>query len=332
MNVIILKKDDICKIFSMKDAIKACRDALKIYSEGGSSIPLRTNIDIAGKGGQSLYMPGYAEGANALGIKIVSVYPNNVKRGLTAVPSTMVLLDEETGMVNSIIDGTYLTQIRTGAVSGAATDILARKDSAVLALIGTGGQAESQLDAVLSVRDIKEVRIHSKNIEHARKFADKMREKYKYKPSIEITAVLSSGEAVTGADIITTVTTSMQPTFDGRLIKKGAHINGVGSYTPAMQELDEWTLLNADKVYVDTRDGVLNESGDFIIPMKEGKFTKDIVTGELGEVILGKVPSRENEDEVTLFKTVGSSILDIVTSRRIYEKALASRIGKVVEI
>ncbi len=331
MNVIILKKDDICKIFSMKEAIKACKDALRIYSEGGSSIPLRTNLDIAGKGGQSLYMPGYAQEANALGIKIVSVYPNNVKRGLTAVPSTMVLLDEETGMMNSIMDGTYLTQIRTGAVSGAATDILARKDSSVFALIGTGGQAESQLDAVLSVRDIQEVRIHSKNVEHAKKFADRMKEKLKFKPSIKIAAVLSSKEAIDGADIITTVTTSMQPTFDGKLVKKGAHINGVGSYTPVMQELDEWTLFNADKVYVDTRDGVLNESGDFIIPMKEGKFTRDIVTGELGEVILGKVPSREKYDEVTLFKTVGSSVLDIVTSRRIYEKAMACGIGQVIE-
>lgn len=331
MKVVVLKEEDIKKVFTMKDAIQADKDALAIYSKGGSVIPLRSNIDVPKEAGQCLYMTGYAAEANALGVKIVSVYPNNIEKGLTSVPATMVLVNEDTGEVNSIMDGTYLTRIRTGAVSGAATDILSRKDSKIFALFGTGGQAETQLEAVLTVRNIEEVRVFDMSKERAQDFADRMSKNFKGKFNAKFIVAKTSDEAIDNVDIITSVTTTKKPTFNGRLVKKGAHINGVGSYMPHMHEIDEYILLNADKVYVDTRDGVLNESGDFIIPINEKKCTAEIVTGELGEVILGKVPSRENEDEITFFKTVGSGVLDIVTARRIYEKAVESGVGQIIE-
>lgn len=331
MKILVLNEHDMEKVFTMEDAIQADKDALEFYSRGETCIPLRTNLDVPEHNGQSLYMPGYVGGANALGVKIISVYPDNINKGLPSVPALMVLVDNETGEVCAAMDGTYLTKVRTGALSGAATDILARKDSKIYALVGTGGQAEAQLEAVLTVRDIEEVRVYSRTRDRLEEFVKNMSEKFSDKFNVRIVAANSADEAVNGADIITCVTTSKKPVFDGKLVKKGTHINGVGSYTPDMQELDEYIVLNSDKIYVDTMDGVINESGDFIIPMEENKFSKEDITGELGEVIIGKVAGRESEDEITLFKSVGSGVFDLVTARRIYEKALEKGIGQIIE-
>lgn len=331
MDILVLKSNDMKNVFSMKDAIQADKDALKLYSAGLSDVPLRVNLNIPEHEGQSLYMPGYAGGANALGVKIVSVYPKNIEKGLTSVPATMVLVNSGTGEVSSIMDGTYLTRIRTGAVSGAATDILARKDSKVFALFGTGGQAESQLEAVLTIRPIQLVKVYDISNERAKNFADRMQKEFGAKFNVKIIAADSSDEAIENADIITSVTTSRKPTFNGRLLKKGVHINGVGAYTPVMQEIDEYIITNAEKVYVDTRDGALNESGNFIIPINKGIYSKERVHGELGEVILGKVSGRENDEETTVFITTGSGVLDVVTAQRIYENALKQGMGEVIK-
>jgi len=331
MKITILNESDMRNVFTMSDAIKADKDALELYSLGKSVVPLRINIDVPEYSGQSLYMAGYAPDAGALGVKIVSVYPKNIEKGLTSVPATMVLVNQETGEVCAMLDGTYLTRIRTGAVSGAATDILARKNSRSFALFGTGGQAATQLEAVLTARPaIEEVRVFDISTERADDFAEKMTALFAGKFAARIHSAATSDEAVSGADIITTVTTSKKAVFDGTLVKKGAHLNCVGSYTPEMQELDERVLCRADIVTVDTRDGVFNESGDFIIPKQKGIFCYDKVA-ELGEVIMGRTPGRGSDDQITIFETVGSGVLDVVTAQRIYEKASSAGIGKIVE-
>ncbi len=332
MKIVVLNEADMRRVFTMKDAVQADKDALKLYSEGKSNIPLRANLDVPEYEGQSLYMYGYAAPAHALGVKIVSVYPKNIEKGLTSVPATMVLVNSETGEVCSIMDGTFLTRIRTGAVSGAATDELARKDSKVFALFGTGGQAETQLEAVLTVRPIELVKVFDISMERAEAFAQRMTEQFGKKFGVKIIAAASSEEAVEDADIITTVTTAKKAVFDGKLVKRGAHINGVGSYTPDMAEIDEYLVINADKVYVDTRDGAVNESGDLIQPIKKGVFSADRITGELGEVISGKVPGRVSDSEITFFETTGSAVLDIVTAQRIYECAVSQGIGGIIEM
>lgn len=332
MKIVVLNEIDMRKVFTMKEAVQADKDALELYSKGESNIPLRANLDVSEYEGQSLYMYGYAAPAHALGVKIVSVYPKNIEKGLTSVPATMVLVNCETGEVCAMMDGTFLTRIRTGAVSGAATDVLARRDSKVFALFGTGGQAETQLEAVLSVRPIELVKVYDLSRERAQTFADKMNTLFGEKYSVKIVAVETSDEAVKDADIITTVTTAKRAVFNGRLVKKGAHINGVGSYTPEMSEVDEYIVTTVGKVYVDTRDGALNESGDLIQPIQKGTFSADRVTGELGEVIFGKVPGRESDDEITFFETTGSAVLDIVTAQRIYECAVAQGIGSTIEL
>lgn len=331
MKIVVLNKEDMKSVFTMKDAIQADKDALKLYSLGKSQVPLRVNLDVPEYEGQSLYMPGYVPDANALGVKIVSVYPKNIEKGLTSVPASMVLVNNKTGEVCSLMDGTYLTRIRTGAVSGAATDVLAREDSKVFALFGTGGQAETQLESILTVRPIKTVKVFDVSAERAESFVARMTEAFGEKFGAKIVVAKSSAEAIEDADIITCVTTTKKPVFDGRLVKKGCHINGVGSYTPDMHEIDEYTITHADKVYVDTRDGVLKESGDLIIPIKNGTFSADRVTGELGEVIAGKAPGRANSEEITVFKTTGSAVLDVVTAQRIYENALKKGMGSIIE-
>ena len=329
MKVNVLTQNDMKNVYTMKDAVGASKDALTLYSEGKSDIPLRVNLDVKEFEGQSLYMPGYAGDADALGVKIVSVYPKNIEKGLTSVPSTMVLIDPETGQVCSIMDGTHLTRVRTGAVAGAGTDVLARKDSKIFALFGTGGQAESQLEAVLTVRNIELVKVFDLNPEWAADFAKRMTEAFGEKFGVKIVVAASSEEAIEDADIITCVTTSSEPLFDGKLVKKGCHINGVGSFMPSMQEVDEYTALNS-RVIVDTLDGALNESGDLIVPIQKGTLDASTIF-ELGHVMTGKALGRQSDDEVTFFKTTGSGVLDVVTARRIYENALAKNMGQVLE-
>lgn len=331
MKIVVLNETDMRRVFSMKDAVQADKDALRLYSEGKSCIPLRANLNVPEYEGQSLYMYGYAAPAHALGVKIVSVYPKNIEKGLNSVPATMVLVNSETGEVCSLMDGTFLTRIRTGAVAGAATDELARKDSSIFALFGTGGQAEMQLEAVLTVRPVKLVKVYDISQTRAQEFAQRMSEQFGKKFSVQVIAVKTPAEALKDADIVTAVTTAKCAVFDGQLVKKGAHVNGVGSYTPDMAEIDEYIVTNADKVFVDTRDGAINESGDLIQPIQKGVFSADRVS-ELGEMLAGKVPGRVSDDELTFFETTGSAVLDIVTAQRIYECAVAQGIGSVIEL
>lgn len=311
----------------MKEAIESAKEALKSYSNKNADIPLRTSLDILKNKGKILFMPGYVKESDSLGIKLISIYPENLNYNLPSITSTMLLINEKTGELCSIIDGTYLTQLRTGAVAGAATDILSKKDSKIFALIGCGEQAECQLEAILNIRNIKIVKVFDISKEKREIFVEKMKDLFSKKYSVEIESVNSSEEAVKNADIITLVTTSKIPVFDGKYIKNGAHINGMGSYTPEMQEIDGY-ILKKSKVYVDTKNGVFHESGDLIIPISKNLYSLNEVMGELGEVILSEINGRENVEEITLFKSVGSSVLDIVTAKNIYEKCMKNNIGE----
>lgn len=329
--MLILTKEDIKKVFSMTDAIQASQEALCIYSEGKCVVPLRTSIDIPKQQGQSLFMPAYIEELNVTGIKIVSIYPMNIDLHKPSVSAQMILLDGKTGEPCAMMDGTYLTQLRTGALQGVATNTLARQDAKIAVLIGTGGQAGAQLEAMLNVRNLKEVRVLGTHFGRAKLFAATM-QKELMQFNTKIFAVENRDEAIKDADIITTVTNSKEPVFNARFVKKGTHINGIGSYLPDMQELPESLIKNADKIIFDTREGVLAEAGDILIPMKLGMISETDFEGELGEVLLGKVKGRETEQEITIFKSVGTAILDVVTAYRIYMKALEMMIGKDLKI
>lgn len=330
--MITLTKEDMKNIFTMEEAIEAVKEALRLFSEGKSTVPLRTNIDIPEYNGQSLYMPAYVEGkSSALGMKIISIYPDNVKQDLPTSPSTMIMVDAETGMVEAILNGTYLTQLRTGAIQGAATDRLARKDARIGALIGTGDQAATQLEAMLTVRYLEEVRIMDIDKERAQAFVDEMSERFAYFAT-KLIVVDSAEEAVTDADIITTVTTSPQATFPHEAVKAGAHVNGVGAYTPEMHEIPGELLARADRIIVDTMEGVLAEAGDIMTPIREKLIQESDIDGDLGELILGKITGREHSNQITVFKTVGTAVLDVVTAAKILKKAKEAGVGQQINL
>ena len=324
--MLLLKKADIKKVFTMRDAIEADKEAFQIFVEGRSIVPLRTKIPSAQREGNMLFMPGYIPDLDYPGIKIVSVFPENSKKNKPVTPATVLLLDGETGEVCSILDGTYVTQLRTGAASGAAIDLLAKKECRKGAIIGTGGQAATQLEAMVEARNLEEVYIYDLDIEKTNKFVETMNEELKSYDT-KFIAAKSSDEAIEDADIIITVTTSKKPVFDGNKVKKGATISGVGSYLPILQEIDPVALTRASKIFFESTEAVLSESGDILTPLADKVITEDDFTGELGQVIKGELPGRENDDEIIVFKTVGIAVQDVITARRIYEKALDQGVG-----
>lgn len=324
--MLLLSRNDIKEVFTMRDAIETNKEAFTLFSQGKSEVPLRTTIQAPNHNGVFLFMPSYVEELDAAGLKVVNIFPENVKENLPTAPAQVLLIDGKTGIVNSILDGTYVTQLRTGASSGAAFDLFAIKDAKVGALIGTGGQAPTQLEAMMVSRELDIVKVYDLDEERTKAFVDKMKEELKeYKT--EIVAVKSSDEAIENADIIVTVTPSTKPVFDGTKVKKGATVSCVGAYQHHMQELDPALLPRASKIYFDSEEAVLSEAGDILIPLEEGIITKDDFTGDIGEVLLGNIVARENDDEIIVYENVGIGLLDLMTARAIYIKAKEAGIG-----
>lgn len=324
--MLLLSKEDIKKVFTMKDAIEANKRAFTLLVEGKCDAPLRMNIQAPKEEGAFLFMPAYVEEMETASLKIVNVFPKNIDQGLSTAPAQVMLIDGKTGYVNGLMDGSYVTQIRTGAATGAAFDILARKDAKIGAIIGTGGQAAAQLEAMMVARSLEEVRVYDLNVDRTKEFAKEMSKELK-DYGTKIIAVDSSDDAIEGADLVVTVTPSHTPVFDGDKVKLGATISCVGSYQHHMQEMDPKILTRASKLYFDSKEMVLSEAGDITIPLKEGIITEADFTGDLGHVIKGDVIGRENDDEIIVFKTVGVATQDLVAAKEIYDKALRAGVG-----
>lgn len=324
--MLLLSREDIKKVFTMKDAIETNKECFKIFSEGKSEVPLRTTIQAPNHNGVFLFMPSYVEELDVAGLKVVNIFPENVKENLPTAPAQVLLIDGKTGIVSSILDGTYVTQLRTGASSGAAFDLFAIKDAKIGALIGTGGQAATQLEAMMVVRQLDEVRVFDLDPNRRQTFVNRMREELKCY-NTKIVEVISSDDAIENADIIVTVTPSSKPVFDGTKVKKGATVSCVGAYQHHMQEMDPAILPRASKIYFDSEEAVLAESGDILIPLEEGIIRKEDFTGDIGDVLLGKVVGRENDEEIIVYENVGIGVLDLMTARSIYLKAIEAEVG-----
>ncbi|MDO4710916.1 MAG: ornithine cyclodeaminase family protein [Peptostreptococcaceae bacterium] len=324
--MLLLSKEDIKKVFTMKDAVAAVKEAFMIFSQGKSVVPLRTQIPAPKREGVFLFMPAYAEELDIASVKIVNIFPKNAASDLPTAPAQVLLIDGETGIVRSILDGTLLTQMRTGAATGAAFDVLGRKDAKIGAMIGTGSQARMQLEAMLTVRSLDEVRIYSRNEEKKEHFAKEMQQELKHYGT-KIVAAKTSDGAIEEADLIVAVTSASSPVLDGMKVKKGATLSFVGSYQPHMQEMPPEILERASKIYFDSKEAVLSEAGDILIPLDEGRITGEDLSGDLGEVLLGRESARENNEEIIVFKTVGIGTQDLVTAKHIYEKASREKVG-----
>lgn len=324
--MLILSANDIQHVYSMKDAIEADKQALKIYTQGDSEVPLRINFDM--QKGQSLFMPAHIKGKDIVGIKIVSVFPDNPKLGKPSVPAQVMMLDPLTGEVCAILDGTFVTQLRTGAVQGAATDLLARKNARRAVLIGTGGQAVSQLEAMLTVRDLTDIAIYDIDEQKAKQFTEAMKKHFSHF-SANLYFSQNFDEDIGQADIITSVTTSKVVTFNGDIVKPGTHINGVGTYTPEMHEIPSNIVEKADIRVLDTKEGVFAEAGDIIDPINQKRVSKNDFF-ELGELVTDSQKCRQNDEQITLFKTVGTAVLDVYVGYDIYLKAKEKGIGTTI--
>lgn len=324
--MLLLSRKDIKKVFTMKDAIETNKECFKLFSEGKSEVPLRTTIQAPNHNGVFLFMPSYVEELDAAGLKVVNIFPENVKENLPTAPAQVLLIDGKTGIVTAILDGTYVTQLRTGASSGAAFDLFAIKDAKIGALIGTGGQAATQLEAMMVARELDEVRIFDLDEKRRQAFVNEMQEELKCY-NTKIVEATSSDKAIENADIIVTVTPSTKPVFDGTKVKKGATVSCVGAYQHHMQEMDPAILPRASKIYFDSEEAVLSEAGDILIPLEQGIITKDDFTGDIGDVLLGKVVGRENDEEIIVYENVGIGVLDLMTARAIYLKAVEAEVG-----
>ncbi len=328
MKLRVLSADDVRRALPMGDAIEGMKSAFAQLSRQEAVVPLRAHLDVQPHQGTTLVMPAYLQESDDLAVKIVSIFPQNVKRRQPTISAMVLLLDSKSGRPLAIMEGASLTAVRTGAGSGAATDLLARKDAAVVAILGSGVQARTQLEAVCSVRYIQEVRVYSPNHEHTVQFARDMKGVGRIPQFVRM--MNSAETAVRGADIICTATSSNTPVFRYESLKSGAHINGVGSFLPTMQEIDEKTVRES-LLIVDSREAVLEEAGDLIIPIQNGSINEGHIHAELGEIVAGLKPGRTNNEQITFFKSVGVAVQDAAAARIALQNAEKMGLGTMVD-
>lgn len=328
MQLRLLSAAEVRQALPMADAIAGMRQAFAALWRGEAETPLRLRIANPAVDGVSLFMPAFLPAEDALAVKIVSVFPRNPQQNRPTTHALVLVLDTESGQPLALLEGGTLTAIRTGAGSGLATDLLARPDAEVVAMLGSGVQAYTQLEAVCTVRPVREVRVYSPTPGHAAAFAERVAGQGVVPRQVQ--AVADPAVAVAGADIICTATTSYTPVFPGRLLKPGAHVNAVGSFTPAMQEVDVETVQRS-LVVVDSRQAALAEAGDLIVPLQTGAIDEAHIYAELGEVV-AQGRGRTSDDQITLFKSVGLAVQDASAAAIALRNAAAQGLGTVVTL
>ena len=328
--MLVLTRSEVRELVPMPEAIELMKTAFSELSAGRTVSPLRTVIPLPDREGDALFMPAYVPAMDALGLKSVNVFRRNPERGLPVIHAVVSLVDPETGQPLALMDGTYLTALRTGAVSGAAADLLARPESRVLAAIGAGAQGVTQIAAVCAVRPIERVIAADVNESALERLRQLLRNDW---PDIEprLETSTDSGAAVREADIVCTATTSHTPVFRDEDVRPGTHISAVGAYTPEMQELPAATVARAT-VVVDAVDAALSEAGDLIIPLRDGLVTREHFSRELGMVASGSAPGRTSKEEITLFKSVGNAVQDVVVAKRAVDRAREQGVGTEIEL
>ena len=322
--MLILTAHDIRETISMREAIDAVREGFIALSANRTDVPIRSSVSTPD--GIMLNMPAYIEGAAVSVVKTVTVYPGNPARGLPTIIGSVLVLDATTGIPLALLDGTSLTALRTGAASGLATDLLARPETHKLGVIGTGVQARTQIEAVCTVRAIQEIRLYSLDSISANKLARDLRDQYE----AEVVVANNAHEALADADVLVAATNSKTPVIHWSDISSGAHINGIGSFTPEMQEIAADVVINA-RIVVDHRESVWEEAGDLIIPRDQGLIDENRVHAEIGEIAAGSASGRADDQEVTFFKSVGNAVQDATVAARIIMTAMKSGTGTQVD-
>jgi ornithine cyclodeaminase/alanine dehydrogenase-like protein (mu-crystallin family) len=321
---LLLSSGDLARLLDFDRVIDAVDAAFAAYSGGRTATPLRVGVEPPGADGVLLAMPGAVAEPRALGAKIVSVFRGNAARGLPTIHSIYVLSDYDTGAPQAIMDGGYLTAVRTAAGSASATRHLARPDARTLGIFGTGVQARFHVETIRRVRAVDQVLVSGSSPDKARAFADWV------KATTGLAAEPASPEATSAADIVAACTTSRTPVVIAESVREGAHVNAVGAFTPTTRELPS-ALVGRARVYVDTRTGACSEAGDLLLAVQDGAFALPEVAGEVGEVILGTVAGRTSAAAVTVYKSVGAAFLDAATARLAFDEAWRVGAGTAYE-
>lgn len=327
-NMRVLNLSDVQQALPMREAIEIVKQAFAELSLGSATSPLRLAIPQAKHDGLTLFMPAYLGKTDAMAIKIAAIHNRNLELGLPRIHALVAVIDPQTGQPVSVMEGGYLTALRTGAASGAATDLLARADAEIAAIIGAGRQARQQVLAVAAVRSITRFWIYARRTEMAEALIAELQPQV----SAELRIAGCTAEAVRDADVICTATNSHTPVFDGHDLKPGVHVNAIGSYTHEMQEVDAVTLRNASKIVVDQRSAALAEAGDLIIAIQRGDICAEDIYAEFGEIAAGLKPGREQETEITYFKSVGNAVQDAAVAQAVYQAALRKNLGVVFDL
>ena len=321
--VLLLSEADVRAVLSMDDLIAAMEGALADFSSGGVTQPLRTVLDVGEHHAFYGVMPAYLPGTPALGTKLVTVFGGNAIVGLPTHLAHIVLLDPHTGALRALMDGRYITEARTAAVSAVSVDHLAREGARTLAIIGSGVQARSHLEAISRVRDLSEVRVWSRSLARRESFVLDMQPH----STARITMAASAEAAVRDAHIVVLVTASKEPVVQSDWIADGTHVCAVGACRPTEREMDPALVARAD-VVVDSREGALKEAGDIVLAINDGAITPDHIRAELGEVVSGHAPGRRSQARVTIFKSLGMAVEDVAAAHLAYVRARAEGRGR----
>lgn len=327
--MLILSQSEVDQLLPMAACIDVMAAALSSLGRGDAALPLRTIMAVPKTQNFFAAMPGYVEldGDGVFGAKLVTVFPGNHGTAFDSHQGAVLLFDSQYGGVAAMLDGTAITSTRTAAVSGVATRALAREDASTLAILGAGVQANTHLRAMCAVRPITRVRVWSRTFENAQKLAEVARRDF----GVDAVATRTGPEAVQDADIICATTSSNDPVLYGDWVAPGAHINAIGVSQPTAREVDG-ALVKKSRLYADRKESALKEPGDILIPLREGLITPDHIIGEIGDVLVGKAPGRQNASDITLFKSLGLAIEDLASAKYVYDEAVKRGVGTQVEL
>ncbi len=325
--MLALSEKEVRGLLDIEELIDVLEQAHIQFSTGKAVMPVRLVVPLPQIKGRLTSMPAYLSEGNALGMKVVTYFQDNPGQGLAAILATIALYSTETGKLLVLMDGSYITAIRTACASAVATKALANPETPVLGILGAGTQARAHIRALCKVRKIARVKVYSQS----GKSAELLKKELESEVGIEIEPVGTAIEAVRAADLLATVTTAKDPILSADWLKPGVHINAVGSHRPDIREIDGATIKRA-KLVVDSRAAIKSECGDILLAIREGAIAEDHVTAEIGEVLAGSIPGRTGTEEMTLYKSVGIALQDVATAQLVYRKALDQKVGTIVEV
>ena len=325
--MLVLSEEQVRSLIDIEELITALEQAHIQYSSGKAVMPVRLVVPLPQIQGRITSMPGYLTQDKALGMKVVTYFQNNPKQDLPAILATIMLFSAETGQLMAVMDGSFITAVRTACASAMATRALANPHTPLLGILGAGVQARAHIQALSRVKKLQRIKIYSP----LGMSAQRVRQELESEIGVDIEIAASAEETVSDCDLVVTATTAREPILESEWLKPGAHINAVGSHRPDHREIDGATLARC-KIVVDSRQAIMAECGDILLAIKDNAITEDSIHAEIGEVLAGAKPGRTSASEMTLYKSVGIAVQDVATAQLVYRKALELRVGTNVDI